>query len=146
MKKFLTALIAVLLTSSIAANAAESRIQNWVNDLISPITTKEKELNSQAEAQRKAREKKQKAYEKQQKERQRAYEKKQRERQRELRKQQREREKALQAHIFAAVLRRRVHSAAGRGARSDAQLFQRHLCAGADGLHRARGRRLALHH
>ena len=44
MKKFLTALLAILLTTSIAANAAESRIQNWVNDLISPITTKEKEL------------------------------------------------------------------------------------------------------
>ena len=93
MKKFLAAAIIAILTSSMAANAAESRIQNFVDNLISPITTKEKELNSQAEAQRKAREQRQKAYEKQQKERQKAYKKQQRERQRELKKKQREAQK-----------------------------------------------------
>ena len=88
MKKILTTLLAVMLISPIAANAAESRVQNWVDNLISPITTKEKELNSQAEAQ-------QKAYEKQRKERQKAYEKRQKERQKAYEKKQKEREKAL---------------------------------------------------
>ena len=90
MKKFLAATIVAILTTSIAANAAESRIQNFVDNLISPITTKEKELNSQAEAQRKAREQKQKAYEKQQKERQKAYKKRQKERQKALKQKQKE--------------------------------------------------------
>ena len=96
MKKFLAAAIIAMLTTSIAANAAESRVQNFVDNLISPITTKEKELNSQAEAQRKAREQKQKAYEKQQKERQKAYEKRQKERQKALKKKQKEAEKRRQ--------------------------------------------------
>ena len=89
MKKFLAAAIIAILTTLMAANAAESRIQNFVDNLISPITQKEKELNSQAEAQRKAREQRQKAYEKQQKERQKAYKKQQRE----LKKKQREAQK-----------------------------------------------------
>ncbi len=90
MKKILTALLAIVLTSSIAATAAESRIQNWVDNLISPVTTKEKELNDQAEAQ-------QRAYEKQQKAQQRAYKKKQKEREKSVKEAQRRRENTKNA-------------------------------------------------
>lgn len=54
MKKFLAIFAIVAITSSLAANAAESKIQNYVDNLISPITKKEKQINSQAEAQKKA--------------------------------------------------------------------------------------------
>lgn len=54
MKKFFTLLAIVAFTTSLAANAAESKIQNYVDNLISPITKKEKQINSQAEAQKKA--------------------------------------------------------------------------------------------
>ena len=53
MKKFFTLLAIVAFTTSLAANAAESKIQNYVDNLISPITKKEKQINSQAEAQKK---------------------------------------------------------------------------------------------
>lgn len=90
MKKFLTAAIIAILTSSMAVNAAESRVEKFVDNLISPITSKEKELNSQAEAQRKAREARQAKYEKQQKERQKAIKKQQKEREKALKKKQKE--------------------------------------------------------
>ena len=93
MKKFIAALVAIIIATSTAVNAAESRDQNFVDNLISPITTKEKELNSQAEAQRKAREARQAQYEKQQKERQKALKKQQKERQKALKKKQKEAQK-----------------------------------------------------
>lgn len=54
MKKFLAIFAIVALTGSLAANAAESKIQSYVDNLISPITKKEKQINSQAEAQKAA--------------------------------------------------------------------------------------------
>ena len=93
MKKFLTVVLIAVLSSSTTVMAAESRIENFVNNLISPITQKEKEFNAQAEAQQKAREQRQARYEKQQKERQKAIRKQQREREKALKKQQREAQK-----------------------------------------------------
>ena len=90
MKKFFTSAILIMLMSSMASYAAESRIENFVDNLISPVTQKEKELNAQAEAQQKARKERQAQYEKQQRARQRAIKKQQRERQRALKKKQRE--------------------------------------------------------
>ena len=54
MKKILAIFAIVAITGSLAANAAESKIQSYVDNLISPITKKEKQINSQAEAQKKA--------------------------------------------------------------------------------------------
>ena len=93
MKKFLTTLMLLIFTSSLVVNAAESRFQNFVDKMISPITTREKKLNSQAEAQRKAREARQAQYEKQKKEREKAIKKQQHERQKALKKRQKEAEK-----------------------------------------------------
>lgn len=78
MKKFFTLLAIVAFTTSLAANAAESKIQNYVDNLISPITKKEKQINSQAEAQKKANAQK-KAELKKKKEAQKAAAKKQQE-------------------------------------------------------------------
>ena len=54
MKKLLSVLMLIALTSTLAASAAESRLQNYVDKKLAPITTKEKELNARAEAQQKA--------------------------------------------------------------------------------------------
>ena len=78
MKKFLAIFAIVAITSSLAANATESKIQNYVDNLISPITKKEKQINSQAEAQKKANAQK-KAELKKKQEAQKAAAKKQRE-------------------------------------------------------------------
>lgn len=95
MKKILTTFIALMLTSLIATNAAESRVQHWVNHCMSPITKKERAYNDkQAEAQ-KAHKKRQADLKKQQHERQKAYEKRKKDREKAYKKQQREREKAL---------------------------------------------------
>ena len=95
MKKILTTLIAIVLTSSIAVNAAESKVQHWVNHWMSPITKKERAYNEkQAEAQ-KAHKKRQADLKKQQHERQKAYEKRKKDREKAYKKQQKEREKAL---------------------------------------------------
>ena len=51
MKKILSVLMLIALTSTLAASAAESRLQNYVDKKLAPITTKEKELNARAEAQ-----------------------------------------------------------------------------------------------
>ena len=75
MKKFLTAFTIIALSASVAAIAAESRLENYVNKKLSPITNKEKELNAKMEAQQKANEAKQAEYKKQQAERQAAREK-----------------------------------------------------------------------
>ena len=75
MKKLFTVLAIIALTGSIAANAAESRLENYVNKKLSPITEKEKEFNSKMEAQQKANEAKQAELKKQQEERQAAREK-----------------------------------------------------------------------
>ena len=66
MKKFLSILMLIALTSTLAASAAESRLQNYVDKKLAPITTKEKELNARAEAQQKANAQKQEEYKKQQ--------------------------------------------------------------------------------
>lgn len=78
MKKILAIFAIVAITGSLAANAAESKIQNYVDNLISPITKKEKQINSQAEAQKKANAQK-KAELKKKQEAQKAAAKKQRE-------------------------------------------------------------------
>lgn len=75
MKKILTLMAIVALTGSIAANAAESRLENFVNKQLSPVTQKEKEFNAKMEAQQKANEAKQAELKKQQEERQAAREK-----------------------------------------------------------------------
>lgn len=54
MKRFLTILTALCLTSTITANAAESQIQNYVNKKLSPLVEKEMEFNAKLEAQQKA--------------------------------------------------------------------------------------------
>ena len=46
MKKFLAIFAIVAITGSLAANAAESKIQNYVDNLISPITKKEKQIRA----------------------------------------------------------------------------------------------------
>ena len=48
MKKNLSVLMLIALTSTLAASAAESRLQNYVDKNLAPITTKEKELNARA--------------------------------------------------------------------------------------------------
>ena len=70
MKKLLTMFAVIALTTSLAATAAESRLENYVNKKLSPITDKEKEFNSKMEAQQKANEQKQAEYKKQKAERQ----------------------------------------------------------------------------
>lgn len=66
MKKLLSVLMLIALTSTLAASAAESRLQNYVDKKLAPITTKEKELNARVEAQQKANAQKQAEYKKQQ--------------------------------------------------------------------------------
>ena len=46
MKKILSLLTVVAISSALTAVAAESRLENYVNKKLSPITQKEKELNS----------------------------------------------------------------------------------------------------
>ena len=79
MKKILTVLAVIALTSTVVANAAESRLENYVNKKLSPVTQKEKELNSKLEAQQKANEAKQAEYKKQQEARQAELEKQRKE-------------------------------------------------------------------
>ena len=54
MKKLFALLTVIALSSAIAANAAESQLQNFVNKKLAPLTQKEQELNSKIEAQKKA--------------------------------------------------------------------------------------------
>jgi len=75
MKKILTILAVFAFTSSIVANAAESRIQNYVNSKIAPLTQKEQEINAKIEAQKKADAAKRAEYEKKQAEQRAAAEK-----------------------------------------------------------------------
>ena len=70
MKKLLSVFAVLALVSSLAATAAESRLENYVNKKLSPVTQKEKELNSKIEAQQKANDAKQAELKKQQAERQ----------------------------------------------------------------------------
>ena len=95
MKKILTTFIAIILTSSIATNAAESRVQNWVNHWMSPITKKERAYNDKQVEAQKAHKARQAQLKKQQHERQKAYEKRKKDREKAYKKQQKEREKAL---------------------------------------------------
>ncbi len=75
MKKLLSLLAIIALSSSLLANAAESRLENFVNKKLSPITQKEKDFNAKVEAQQKANAAKQEEYKKQQEARQAAIEK-----------------------------------------------------------------------
>ena len=70
MKKLLSVFAVLALVSSLAATAAESRLENYVNKKLSPVTQKEKELNSKIQAQQKANDAKQAELKKQQAERQ----------------------------------------------------------------------------
>ena len=70
MKKMLSIFAVLALVSSLAATAAESILENYVNKKLAPVTQKEKELNSKIEAQQKANEAKQSELKKQQAERQ----------------------------------------------------------------------------
>ena len=70
MKKLLSVFAVLALVSSLAATAAESRLENYLNKKLAPVTQKEKELNSKIEAQQKANEAKQAELKKQQAERQ----------------------------------------------------------------------------
>ena len=79
MKKLLTVFTVIALTSALAATAAESRLENFVNKKLSPVTTKEKEINSKIEAQQKANAAKQQEYKKQQAARQAQLEKQKKE-------------------------------------------------------------------
>ena len=53
MKKLLAILAMVALTGVLTVSAAESRLENYVNKKLSPLTTKEKEFNAKMEAQQK---------------------------------------------------------------------------------------------
>ena len=75
MKKLLAILAMVALTGVLTVSAAESRLENYVNKKLSPLTIKEKEFNAKMEAQQKENAAKKAEYEKQQKERQAAAEK-----------------------------------------------------------------------
>ncbi len=75
MKKLFTLFAVIALTSSLVATAAESRLENYVNKKLSPITEKEKAFNEKVEAQQKASEARQAELKKQQEERQAAREK-----------------------------------------------------------------------
>ena len=75
MKRLFTLFAVIALTSSLITNAAESRLENYVNKKLSPITEKEKAFNEKMEAQQKANEAKQAEYQKQQEARQAAAEK-----------------------------------------------------------------------
>ena len=66
MKRLFTLFAVIALTSSLITNAAESRLENYVNKKLSPITEKEKAFNEKMEAQQKANEAKQAEYQKQQ--------------------------------------------------------------------------------
>ena len=54
MKKMLSVLAVLAISSSLVATAAESRLESFVNKKLSPITQKEKELNAKIEPQQKA--------------------------------------------------------------------------------------------
>lgn len=54
MKKILTILTVIAFSTVLVVDAAESRLQNYVNQKISPLTQKEQEINSKIEAQKKA--------------------------------------------------------------------------------------------
>ena len=75
MKRLFTFFAVIALTASLAATAAESRLENYVNKKLSPITEKEKAFNEKMEAQQKANEAKQAELKKQQEARQAAAEK-----------------------------------------------------------------------
>ena len=54
MKKLLSLLTVVVLSLALVANAAESKLQSFVNKKLEPLTQKEQEINSKIEAQKKA--------------------------------------------------------------------------------------------
>lgn len=74
MKRFLSLLTVLALSSVLAVNATESRLQNYVNKKLSPLTQKEQEINSKIEAQKKADAARKAEWEKKQAEQQKAAE------------------------------------------------------------------------
>ena len=66
MKKLLSLFAVVALSSLLIANAAESRLESFVNQKLSPLTQKEKEVNAKIEAQKKADAQKRAEFEKKQ--------------------------------------------------------------------------------
>lgn len=54
MKKLLTVLTLMAFATTLTATAAESRLENFVNKKMAPVTQKEKNFNSKVEAQQKA--------------------------------------------------------------------------------------------
>ena len=86
MKKLLSVLAVMAFTMTIAT-AAESRLQNYVNKKLEPVTKKEQELNAKAEANRKANEAKKAEWQKQQEANKKAAEARQAQRQAEFDKQ-----------------------------------------------------------
>lgn len=79
MKKILSTLTIFAFVSAMAVSAAESRLETFVNQKISPLTQKEKEINSKIEAQKKADAAKRAEFEKKQKEQKAAAEAKRKE-------------------------------------------------------------------
>lgn len=54
MKKLLTVLTLMAFATTLTATAAESKLENFVNKKLAPVTQKEKDFNSKVEAQQKA--------------------------------------------------------------------------------------------
>jgi len=97
MKRILSVLTILAFTTSLAASAAESRLQNYVNKKLEPVTKKEQELNAKAEANRKANEARQTELKKQQEARQAELKKQQEARQAAAEKQRKEAQAKRQA-------------------------------------------------
>lgn len=79
MKKLLSTIAILALTSCVVANATESKLENFVNQKMSTLTQKEKDFNSKVEAQKKADAAKKKELEKKQAEQKKANEAKKKE-------------------------------------------------------------------
>ena len=66
MKKMLSLLAVLAISSSLIASAAESRLESFVNQKLSPLTQKEREVNARIEAQKKVDAQKRAEFEKKQ--------------------------------------------------------------------------------
>lgn len=66
MKKVLSLLTLVAVSASLAANAAESQLQNYVNKKLEPVVKKEQEYKAKQAAQQKANEQKRAEFQKKQ--------------------------------------------------------------------------------
>ena len=97
MKKLLSVLAVIALSSTLVATAAESQLQNFVNSKISPLVQKEQEFNSKVEAQKKADAQRRAEMEKQQAQRKAELEKRQAEQKAALEKAKKDAEARQQA-------------------------------------------------